>query len=723
MGNLACVPHPRRGQRYSFNKKSSRHAEQEGPKKWTSLFGNEAERDRTMRSEKILHYIPAKDIMSQEVQKENLDQRFLSIFRKGRKKTVVRNLGQMIHYAKVKFKFQHCQEVTDCYLELFQAFLYFQSRSQNGLTYQGLLPLKELNVCKMDNFSALEQEVHAFRITGPLLNPLIVYCPTQQDLYKWLYHLEKQIQLNGGIVDVPLPLQSSSMEKAELRWSVQNLPVQDWEGTQRESLGDVTCVSKVKLQHLPFQEQHERLLILYPSTLVILSEEQNSLYFKGELPLNAIRVTEEKETWKKSFLLEGTLINTIRVTCLSQEDYQEWIECLRISKLQNRDSSLSGSESFSGPRMAHSGQLPGSERSSLGSEGRTSSWTSAGKMPNSCRYPHNTGSMSDRQSFAFLPDQKLPEDSLSPGYTQPVHGFHDSNWPNAVMASTDLKRSGSKRGSKGKSGLTIQLPPSQMISDPKRNSYGLIPEHPREDLISPVYNEPYSLQNSQPSAKPPHQEFHNLNRWSLTEGHHSAVPITSEKPLALAPPKSPLYADPYTPTVPEPTPSSFLQELLKSQCQVQPATAFSAVPGPHLPLQKKFSHPQLSIHQQTEGATTKQHYQDLNPSGQFQPGPPDKDFCRGNASCLRRDGPGPPKNLPGFAIESTLGPPYNANLCLDSSEHDYAELQSFQSDFSYDNIWDNDLKGTEISYFSPTHHGRFCYPGGQENKATHNKWL
>ncbi|XP_030041586.1 pleckstrin homology domain-containing family N member 1 isoform X2 [Microcaecilia unicolor] len=653
MGNLACVPQPRRGQRYSFNKKNAgQSAEQDSPKKW-NLFGNEAERDRTMRSEKILHYIPAKDIMSQEVQKENLDQRFLSIFRKGRKKTVVRNLGQMIHYAKVKFKFQHCQEVTDCYLELFQSFLYFQSRSQNGLTYQGLLPLKELNVCKMENSSALEQEVFAFRITGPLLNPLIVYCPTQQELHKWLYHLEKQIQLNGGNVDIPLPLQSSSREKAELRWSVQNLPVQDWEGTQRESLGDVTCVSKVKLQHLPFQEQHERLLILYPSTLVILSEEKNSLYFKGELPLNAIRVAEEKETWKRSFLLEGTLINTIRVTCLSQEDYQEWIECLRITKLQNRDSSLSGSESFSGSRLAHNGQFPGSERSSLGSEGRTSSWTSAGKMSNSCRHPHSNGSMSDRQSFAFLPDRRLQEDPLSPGYTQPVQCFADSNWSNAVVASTDLKRGGSKRGSKGKCGLTIQIPQSQMISDLKRSSYSLIPEHPREDLISPVYNEPYSFQKSQPPAKQQHEKFHNLNRWSLAEGHRSAVSATSEKPLALAPPKSPLYADPYTPTVPEPAPPSFQQE----------------------------------------------------------------------AFCLRRDGPGPPKNLPGFGIDSTLGPPYNANLCLDSSEHDYAELQSFQSDFSYDNIWDNDLKGTELSYFSPTHHGRFYYQGGQENGAIHNKWL
>lgn len=46
------------------------------------------------------------------------------------------------------------------------------------------------------------------------------------------------------------------MGKEELRWSVQNMPVQDWRGTQRESLGNVICASKVKLQHLPFQVGH-----------------------------------------------------------------------------------------------------------------------------------------------------------------------------------------------------------------------------------------------------------------------------------------------------------------------------------------------------------------------------------------------------------------------------------------------------------------------------------
>ncbi|NXE77342.1 PKHN1 protein, partial [Cochlearius cochlearius] len=142
-------------------------------------------------------------IQTLENQKENLDQRFPSLFKKGRRKTVVRNMGKMIYYSKVKFKFQHCQEVNDCFLELFQSYLYFQSTGSNGLTYQGLLPLKELNVCAVENGKSSGQEDHAFRVAGPLLNPLIVFCPTEAELKQWLYHLEKQIQLNGGSLALP----------------------------------------------------------------------------------------------------------------------------------------------------------------------------------------------------------------------------------------------------------------------------------------------------------------------------------------------------------------------------------------------------------------------------------------------------------------------------------------------------------------------------------------
>ncbi|NXD79717.1 PKHN1 protein, partial [Halcyon senegalensis] len=220
MGNITCVPQAPGALRGSFRRKPSLKKEQNGKKKLPSFFGIEEGQESDTTTDKILQYIPGKastntskppspllpdliNIQNQENQKENLDQRFPSLFKKGRRKTVVRNLGKMIYYSKVKFKFQHFQEVNDCFLELFQSYLYFQSVGSNGLTYQGLLPLKELTVCEVANGKSTGQEAHAFRIAGPLLNPLIVFCPTESELKQWLYHLEKQIQLNGGSLGLP----------------------------------------------------------------------------------------------------------------------------------------------------------------------------------------------------------------------------------------------------------------------------------------------------------------------------------------------------------------------------------------------------------------------------------------------------------------------------------------------------------------------------------------
>ncbi|NXR23156.1 PKHN1 protein, partial [Cinclus mexicanus] len=217
MGNIACVPQAPGGFRSSFRRKPSLKKEQNGKKKLPSFFGIDGGQERDTTTDKILQYIPAKAtlicfpplssaqiIQKQENQKENLDQRFPSLFKKGRRKTIVRNLGEMIYYSKVKFKFQHCQEVNNCFLELFQSYLYFQSMGPSGLTYQDLVPLKELEVRELGAGQSPGQQDHAFHISGPLLNPLVVFCTSEAELKQWLYHLEKQIQLCGGSLALPL---------------------------------------------------------------------------------------------------------------------------------------------------------------------------------------------------------------------------------------------------------------------------------------------------------------------------------------------------------------------------------------------------------------------------------------------------------------------------------------------------------------------------------------
>ncbi|XP_039940673.1 pleckstrin homology domain-containing family N member 1 [Hirundo rustica] len=632
MGNIACVPQAPGGFRSSFRRKPSLKKEQNGKKKLPSFFGIDGDQERDTSTDKILQYIPAKIIQKQEDQKENLDQRFPSLFKKGRRKTVVRNLGKMIYYSKVKFKFQHCQEVNSCFLELFQSYLYFQSTGPNGLTYQGLLPLKELEVRELAAGQSPGQQEHAFHISGPLLNPLVVFCPSEAELKQWLYHLEKQIQLCGGNLALPLLAQvSGAGGKEQLRWSVQNLPVREWRGTQRESLGEILCISKVKLQHLPFQEQHDRLLVLYPSTLVIVSEEPTGLCFKGELPLNAIQVLFE-ENDKTSFLIEGRLINSIRVTCATYQDYQEWLYCLKTAQFRNADSSLSGSESFSGSKPPHPGQFTSSGRGSLSSDGRTNSWASGGRVTTLTQLSQTSGSLPDGHSFLLTPEGRLLEEPLSPGYSQPLHSLALPAWPGSAPPAQELRRGNSARKSKGR---------SSGQQEPERS--GLVPQNPKAETQSPVYHEPYAAHGCQ--QQPPAQL--DTGRFLQCHGH----------------------------TAPSPCPQPLSPE--RWHCQPLPGQGREVPTGPA--------------------------YDTPGTPRRLQLRAPAQGSYLGEISSLPEEQPGPSLHAPGgslgtYRVTDAAGP------CRDSaSYHDYAELQSFQSDLSYDNLWEAEEKelGSPCSSPSP----------------------
>ncbi|XP_035758036.1 pleckstrin homology domain-containing family N member 1 [Egretta garzetta] len=637
MGNITCVPQAPGRLRGSFRRKPSLKKGQNGKKKLPSFFGIEGGQERDTTTDKILQYIPGKNIQTQENQKENLDQRFYSLFNEEQRKTVVRNLDKIIYYSKVKFKFQHCPEVNDCFLELFQSYLYFQSTGSNGLTYRGHLPLKELKVCAVENGKSAGQEDHAFRVAGPLLNPLIVFCPSEEELKQWLYHLEKQIQLNGGSLALPFLSQNngkqSSVGKKDLCQSVQNMPVQEWRGTERESLGDVLCVSKVKLQHLPFQEQHDRLLVLYPSTLVIVSEECGGLCFKGELSLNAIRVNFEENN-KTSFLIEGRLINSIRVICRSYDDCQKLLGCVKAAQFRNADSFLSGSESFSGSKLPHAGQFAGSGRGSLTSDSRTNSWASGGRATTLTHLSQKSGSLPDGQSFVLMSESGVPEDPPSPGYSQPFHCLARADWPSAGLPAQDLRRGGSARKSKGKCGPCGHQLPGQ---DTERTICGLIPKNPNGELLSSVYNEPYATHGSQ--RHPPYPEL-----------------------------------------------SNFLQ----CHGQTGSAQANGCPAVPHLSLRKRSCQPLPSSH--CREVPVAPSYSMPDTSCRLQPRPPPDTSYLEDVSSLQEEHLGPSLQPPDGHF-STYSLPEASCPDLDSpAYHDYAELQSLQSDFSYDNLWEAEEK-------------------------------
>ncbi|XP_058516731.1 pleckstrin homology domain-containing family N member 1 isoform X3 [Ochotona princeps] len=327
-------PQAPRRLRASFSRKSSLKGSREDSAR--RLAGP----SRDSAADKLFHYVPGPDIPGLQNQDTNLEQPFLSIYKRARRRVPVKELGKVIHYAKVRLRFLHSQDVSDCFLELFPSHLYFQAHGAEGLTFQGLLPLAELSVCRLEG-----SREYAFQITGPLPAPLLVLCPSEAELGHWLYHLEKQMALVGGLRRChSAPPQAPPRD--ELPWTLHRHLAQLWTAPGRESAGNPICASRVKLQHLPSQEQWDRLLVLYSASLAIFSEEPDGLCFKGELPLSAIHINlEEKEKQIRSFLIEGPLINTIRVLCASYEDYSHWLLCLRTASRRDGAPMLPGPES------------------------------------------------------------------------------------------------------------------------------------------------------------------------------------------------------------------------------------------------------------------------------------------------------------------------------------------------------------------------------------------
>ncbi|XP_068841690.1 pleckstrin homology domain-containing family N member 1 isoform X2 [Capricornis sumatraensis] len=469
---------------------------EDGARKLAGLFGTEAGADGDTTADKIFHYIPGTNITGLQSQQEILEQPFLSVFKEGRRRAAVRSLGSVVHYAKVQLRFQHSQNVSDCYLELFSSHLYFQAHGPEGLTFQGLLPLMELSVCPLEG-----SREHAFQITGPLPAPLLVLCPSQAELGRWLYHLEKQIALVGGVPRCPpeplqvsagnpaplslpllhLPLNLSSQGPTEdaLPWTLQRRLTRLRTASGRQVMGSAICASRVKLQHLPSQEQWDRLLVLYPTSLAIFSEEADGLCFKGELPLSAIHINlEEKEKQIRSFLIEGRLINTIRVVCASYEDYSHWLLCLQTVCREDRASPPPGPESLPGLRA--STQVVVSGRGSLSSDARTS-WDSGCPAPPSTCTSHSLPE-SSAPSTAGCP-ARPPLEQTNPGCTSV--GGHRAK----------LRRGGSSRSPRNKARAERPGPAALLHLDLTKLSLDSSPEAPDHSLEtphSPLYADPYT---------------------------------------------------------------------------------------------------------------------------------------------------------------------------------------------------------------------------------------
>ncbi|KAM8754787.1 uncharacterized protein plekhn1 isoform 2-T2 [Acanthopagrus schlegelii] len=449
----------------------------------------------------------------------------------------VKNYGRMIHSSKVRFRFVHCQDVHDCYLDLFQTHLHFVSNNTTGLTYQGTLPLKELTISNLQqNCNHSQPEEYAFQINGVSLNPIIVYCASQEEMDLWFGLLKENIEANGGTAFAPenytrvkLNQDEPPEGREELRNSINREHIYEWEGSQRDSLGAITYVTKVRLQHLPCQEQSDRLLVMYPATLIILSEEDDGLFYKGKLPLNMITVTTPCQDVKpNTFMIEGKLINPIVVSCLDRTEFCDWIQHFKAADVPVLSPPPPVYDIIYTPTQREAPQF---DRWSGNSQGRS-------------------GSLKFRQSPTGRGSHNLQlpiheNDPLSPGYTEPL--CYSSSRP----SSTETARLGSRTNSVSSHSRPERdlRPLSLRYSSPQRGSY----LQPIEaSVLSQIYSTPYSAMNRASPQRLEKAPLVKSNSWSTpqTSLNYSLNPPQRHSDMcAPRQPLSPLYDEPCSPEI------------------------------------------------------------------------------------------------------------------------------------------------------------------------------
>ncbi|XP_062397613.1 probable pleckstrin homology domain-containing family N member 1 isoform X2 [Sardina pilchardus] len=455
----------------------------------------------------------------------------------------VKNYGRMIHSSKVRFRFLHCQDVHDCFLDLFQTHLHFLSNSGSGLTYQGTLPLKELTLRKVQSRSSYnEPQEFAFQINGVSLNPIIVYCANQKEMDNWFGLLKDQIEANGG---TPITAETYSDFKTqteeeggerreELRNSISNEPIYEWEGSQRESLGPIVYVTKVKIQHLPCQDKSDRLLVMYPDTLIFLSGETDRLFYKGKLSLNMITVTTPcQEVKPNTFMIEGKLINPIIVSCPDKTEFHDWIEHFKSADVPILSPPPPVYDIIYTPTQR---EAPDFDRWSNTSHSRGP--TEALRLSHGGRSSHELP----------LPFPSGEDNPLSPGYTEPLC-YSSSRPPSAETQYSARLGSRSNSVSSHTRPQPDLRPLSLRYSSPLRTSY-LSTEVPP----SPVYNMPYtSVARNGPLQRVEKAPLIKSNSWSTPQSsikfhHQPGYPQRhSDMCGPLRKPLSPLYDDPTTP--------------------------------------------------------------------------------------------------------------------------------------------------------------------------------
>ncbi|KAM8830121.1 putative pleckstrin homology domain-containing family N member 1 isoform 1-T1 [Synchiropus picturatus] len=252
--------------------------------------------------------------------------------------------GEIVHSSLVSLfnNYTQCesfivsqQESDEYFLVLFSFHLLLLSldRTRQDFVYEGILPLSGLSFQPLSLDP--DSSPHMLEISSPMMDSKVFNCHSAAELQRWMQHLEDRRFKSKTHISSPSHCALSYLLPCDEHWKREELkkyllqaPIWQWEGSPIQHMGPPGFLSVVHIINSQRQGLHERLMVLFPEDVLLLSldAKQLNLRYEGRLPRASIQALERSAVpGRFEFELMGELLEPLQVSCTCMEDYQNWI--------------------------------------------------------------------------------------------------------------------------------------------------------------------------------------------------------------------------------------------------------------------------------------------------------------------------------------------------------------------------------------------------------------
>ncbi|KAJ3589706.1 hypothetical protein NHX12_010549 [Muraenolepis orangiensis] len=240
--------------------------------------------------------------------------------------------GDIAHSSLVTLINDHTQERRELFLVLFSFHLLILSVDHplRDFVYQGLLPLSGLTFRPVSLDSDSSHSLDGFEISSAMVDPKVFICHSAAEVGVWMDHLEstpRPLSPPHGPLSYLLPC-DEHWKREELKKYLLQTPIRCWEGSPITRLGEPAFISVVHVMNTHRQGVQERLLVLYPQDVLLLSVDNNmiNITYEGRLARHSVQAVERSAiTGRLEFELKGELVEPLQISCMCLQDYHTWL--------------------------------------------------------------------------------------------------------------------------------------------------------------------------------------------------------------------------------------------------------------------------------------------------------------------------------------------------------------------------------------------------------------